>query len=462
LRSYRELAISQESDLVFGRCCHPVTVGHDLTIGSGTVFPELNFTLPPMVVDASSMPRVREEYRQIIDGACKRADALHLPGLVAEVELVPELTLEPRWGAEVVDIVRGRLDRLHAETGMACALRATVADVRDFVRPPLLHSGHSWDSMLDSFDRCAQAGADMLAIESTGGKELNDEALLRGDLRGVVLSLGILAPCDMAVLWQAVTAIANARGAVPSGDSACGFANTAMVLAESRQLPRVWAALVRVMAAVRSLVAFEHGAIGPSKDCAYEGPFLKAITGCPISMEGAEAACGHLSSVGNIARAAADLWSNESVQNVKLLGGMAPTVSLEQLAYATRLMNVAGSNGDAKLLRDWFVESDAYLDVQAFVLRPDVVVRLAGEIVSEQTPYRRVRRVTLATLQLLRETRSSGSLAFSRPESRWLDRLSREADALPEDEERLVGEMLPTLDTTRLRPEEYGLISAPS
>ena len=37
----------------------------------------------------------------------------------------------------------------------------------------------------------------------------------------------------------------------------------------------------------------------------------------------------------------ADLWSNESVQNIKLLGGMAPTVSFELLAYDCRLMNEA-------------------------------------------------------------------------------------------------------------------------
>ena len=56
-----------------------------------------------------------------------------------------------------------------------------------------------------------------------------------------------------------------------------------------------------------------------------------------------------------------DLWSNESVNNVKLLGAMAPTVSLEQLVYATRLMNTASSHGRAaaRTLRDWWVESDA-------------------------------------------------------------------------------------------------------
>jgi methanol--5-hydroxybenzimidazolylcobamide Co-methyltransferase len=32
----------------------------------------------------------------------------------------------------------------------------------------------------------------------------------------------------------------------------------------------VLAAVVRAMSAVRSLAAFEQGALGPSKDCAYE------------------------------------------------------------------------------------------------------------------------------------------------------------------------------------------------
>jgi methanol--5-hydroxybenzimidazolylcobamide Co-methyltransferase len=134
-----------------------------------------------------------------------------------------------------------------------------------------------------------------------------------------------------------------------------------MVLAENHYVPRVWAAAIRVMTVARSLVAFERGAVGPNKDCAYEGVFIKAITGSPNALEGAEAACAHLSPIGNITKAVPDLWSNESVQNIKLLGGMAPTISVEQLIYATRLMNTASSKGrqSALTLRDWWVESDA-------------------------------------------------------------------------------------------------------
>ena len=67
---------------------------------------------------------------------------------------------------------------------------------------------------------------------------------------------------------------------------------------------RVFAAVVRAVSAVRTLVCYECGAVGPGKDCGYENPILKAITGFPIAMEGKTAACAHLSPVGNIAAAA--------------------------------------------------------------------------------------------------------------------------------------------------------------
>ena len=106
----------------------------------------------------------------------------------------------------------------------------------------------------------------------------------------------------------------------------------------------------------------EEGAVGPDKDCGYEGPFLKAITGIPISMEGKTAACAHLSPLGNIASACADLWSNESVQNIKLLSGMAPTAYMEQLEYDARLMNEAIRAGkmQCQVLQQLLVASDIY------------------------------------------------------------------------------------------------------
>jgi len=457
MEKYTGLAITSLDEFVFGRCPRPLKVGRGLVLGDGTVYPELNFTLPPMHIDAGTMVDVRREYTGMIDQACARAVALQVPGLVVEFELLPDLTLEPEWGAEVTALLRQTLDRYAASDGLANALRVTPNDIREFVRPPVLREGDKWDRMVSSFELCAQAGADLLSIESTGGKELHDDALLNADLAGSVFALGVLAARDMGYLWDMIVGVAAGHGALAAGDSACGFGNTAMALADTRHIPKVWAAVVRVMTVPRSLVAYERGALGPGKDCAYENVYLKAITGHPMAMEGAEAACAHLSPLGNIAKATADLWSNESVQNIKLLGGMAPTVSMEQLAYATRLLNQAAQAGGATTLRDWLVGSDMDKDPQAYVLRPDVVLKLAAAIVAEPTAYLRTRRAALAVLEALRQGHAEKEFSLSKPEANWLDRLSAQAEDLPADEGRFIEEMVAGADRDKVRFDQYGI-----
>ena len=457
MEKYTSLAVAGLDEFVFGRCPRPLEVGRGLVLGAGTVYPELNFTLPPMHIDDSTMTDVRREYTGMIEQACARAVALDVPGLVVEFELLPDLTLRPEWGAEVPAKLRQTLDGHAAANGLANALRVTPNDIREFVRPPLLREGEKWDQMVASFELCAEAGADLLSIESTGGKELHDDALLNADLAGSVFALGVLACADMAQLWDMIGSVAARHDVVAAGDSACGFANTAMALADTRHIPKVWAAVVRVLTVPRSLVAYERGAVGPGKDCAYENVYLKAITGYPMSMEGAEAACAHLSPVGNIAKATADLWSNESVQNIKLLGGMAPTVSMEQLVYATRLLNQATTAGQATTLRDWLAGSDAGHDPQAYVLRPDVVLDLAAVIVAEPTAYLRTRRAALAVLEALREGHAKAEFSLSKPELNWLGRLSRQAEELPEDEGRFIEQMVAGVEPGTVRLDQYGI-----
>jgi methanol--5-hydroxybenzimidazolylcobamide Co-methyltransferase len=449
---FDHLAIDSSENLIFGCAPRPLTLANGLVIGGGTVYPELNFTLPALAVNADAMPEIRRQYTEMIEGACRRAIELYAPGLVVEFELLPEMTMTPEWGAEITAILRETLDRFAQSDGLKSALRVTPNDIREFERPPQMREGALWQNMMRCFELCAHAGADFLSIESTGGKEIHDDALLNGDLAGVTFSLGVLASRDMAFLWDRIVTIANGNGVIPAGDTACGFANTAMVLAETHHIPRILAALIRVMTVARTLIAFERGALGPGKDCAYENPYIKAITGVPIALEGAEAACAHPSPIGNIAKACADLWSNESVQNVKLLGGSAPTVSLEQLVYAARLMNSAT---DKRLLRDWLVESDASFDPQAYVLRPDVVIDLARQIIAQPTAYSRTRAAALATLARLRAAYSAHAFLLSPAEARWLDRLSAQADELPEDEDELINQVVPYLDPHKIRLDQY-------
>jgi methanol--5-hydroxybenzimidazolylcobamide Co-methyltransferase len=452
-----ELAIAELNDFVFGRCPKPVTCGRGLKIGDGTVIPEINFTLPAIEVNETTWPLVRKQYREIIASVCRRAVELEVPGLLVELETLPPMTLHPAWGAEITRILADTLVDCHARHGLKNALRLTPNDTRDHERPPLMRRGRYWDAMVDLFRAAGPSGADLLAIESTGGKELCDHALMMGDLHAVVFALGVAGARDMAFLWKTIVDICRDTGVVPSGDTACGFANTAMVLAEQKLISRAFAAVVRVASVPRSLVAYEMGAVGPGKDCGYENPYLKAIRGIPISMEGRTAACAHSSPVGNIAQAVCDCWSNESVQNVRLLGGDAPTVFLEELAYDCRLMNTAGATpSGARTMRDWLTSSDSPRDPQAYVLSPDVVLRLAARIMEEDTPYRRTAVAVRETLAELRNAHRNGTLNLDEREIPWLDIMAGQIEELPENEDCFVEQMLAQTDPAIFRAGEYG------
>jgi methanol---5-hydroxybenzimidazolylcobamide Co-methyltransferase len=443
--SRTSIAIDDAANLVFGMAPHPVKCGFELTIGGGEVYPEVNFTLPPLTISEHTWPTVLAHYRTIVSEVLRRASALQVPGIVLEFELLPAMTERPERGAEITSVLYDGIQASWEKSGLRSALRVTPTDIREQGKPPALRDGDAVSQLLESFELNATAGADILSIESIGGKEVHDQALVYGDIRGMVFALGVLAPRDMAWLWDRITSICRTHGGVVAGgDSACAFANTAMQLAHQRLLPEVLAAVVRAMGAARSLVAFERGAIGPSKDCAYEGPIIKAITGCPIAMEGKSSACAHFSPVGNIAGAMCDLWSNESVQNIRLLSGNAPEVFTEVLAYDCRLMNQAAKHGEAVTLRDWMVESDEWLSPQAAVLSPAATIEIAKAITGASGDYTRTVAAGRTALTILQRGLLAGKLQLSKKELPWLDRIERAFDQLPPDEMELLDEMRET------------------
>jgi methanol--5-hydroxybenzimidazolylcobamide Co-methyltransferase len=456
---FNRLAIPDPAELRFGVAPKPLATKRGMTIGGGIVYPEINFTLPPMFVDETTMPEVRNQYRQIITGALQRAVELEAPGLVVEFETLPPMTENPAWGIELTRILLDAMEASHAKHGLKSVLRITPNDTREMERPPRMRSGKLYEAMLATFDGCAAAGAELLSIESVGGKEVHDEALMMGDIRGVIFALCIMGVRDMRFLWTELNQVARKHGAHCAGDTACGFANTAMVLAEQRMIPRVFAAVVRAVSAVRTLVCYECGAVGPGKDCGYENPILKAITGFPMAMEGKTFACAHLSPLGNIAAASCDTWSNESVQNIKLLGGMAPTCYVEQLIYDCRLMNRALADGKeaALLFRKWMVDSDAGLDPQAFVLTPASAIAIAQAIVVVPNAYEAGKAAALTALELMREAHRDGLLKIHTREIPWLDRIQKGVESLPPSENEFINEMMGTVDTTKFVPADYGL-----
>jgi len=416
----QSLAYPSVDELVFGSAKKPVTCGQGLVTGGGEVLPEVNFTLPPMPLREDNLPEVRQRFREIVTRVLQRAVHLGQEALVLEFEQLYEMTRNPDWGALITGDIKRVMDEFNQRYGIKSALRVTVADIRDEERPPKMRTGEPLAKMLKAFELCADAGADILSIESTGGKEVSDQALVEGDVEGLMFAMGVLAPRDMEFLWGEIVDIANRYGVVAGGDTACGFANTAMQLAHQGLIPKVLAAIMRLVSAPRSLIAVEMGATGPLKDCGYENPVIKIIAGVPISMEGKSSACAHSSPLGNIAAAVCDLWSNESVQDVRLLGGFAPEVFTEILIYDCRLMNTAAKNGQGKWLRDLFVESDRYRDPQALMLDLTVMHEAARRIVAERDDYARTVAMANLAVEKIQEAAGDGKLALPDRERRWL------------------------------------------
>ena len=77
---FSSLAINDPKLLIFGDAPKPVKTRRGLTIGGGLVYPEANFTLPPMEVSVKSLPEVRKHYTEITEGILKRAVELHSNG----------------------------------------------------------------------------------------------------------------------------------------------------------------------------------------------------------------------------------------------------------------------------------------------------------------------------------------------------------------------------------------------
>lgn len=456
---YNNLIIANPEQLMFGIAPNPVKTRRGLEIGGGQVFAELNFTLPVMSINENTLTEVYTHYREIAEGALERALHLESKGVVLELETLLEMTKTPQIGIEIVKIMNEVCEKYYQNHGLASEIRLTPNDLREFERPAKQRTSQYLEPMFELFERGSMEGGDLLSIESTGGKEVSDEALMMCDIKGMVFSLAVLGVRDMQFLWKRIVDVASKHGKIAAGDSACGFANTAMVLAEKKYIPKVFASVVRVISVVRSIVAMEEGAVGPDKDCAYEGPFLKAITGIPISMEGKTAACAHLSPVGNIASASCDLWSNESVQNIKLLSGMAPTAYLEQLEYDVRLMNEALKAGKMHrdVLQQLLVSSDVYTDPQALILAPDNVIRISKELIKGDSYVANAKNGALVTLDIIEEAIRSGKMKLSDMETSYLPIIRDELSSIPDNESNFVEMMLPLIKQDKFIPEEYGL-----
>ena len=69
-RTFSTLAVSSAEQLLYGVSPHPRHCGLSMTIGGGLVYPEVNFTLPPMNIDQQTWTEVLAHYEQMASESC--------------------------------------------------------------------------------------------------------------------------------------------------------------------------------------------------------------------------------------------------------------------------------------------------------------------------------------------------------------------------------------------------------
>jgi methanol--5-hydroxybenzimidazolylcobamide Co-methyltransferase len=186
-------------------------------------------------------------------------------------------------------------------------------------------------------------------------------------------------------------------------------------------------------------VAIESGATGPDKDCGYEGPILKAISGRPSAQEGKGAQCAHCDMMGNLIAQVCDLWSNESVEYHPEFGGSSVQCWLSVIGYEASLMNAAKQLKQDKVLRDVYVASDRFRSPEAFILAFDNAYKIGQAIVEHgESYYLRAKAAGLKAAELIQESNKQGKLQLSAQERDTLEKILTDLRALPDEEGKFV------------------------
>ncbi|HOB38940.1 MAG TPA: methyltransferase MtaB domain-containing protein, partial [Methanomassiliicoccaceae archaeon] len=199
LKRYTKMEYGSPDEMVFGEAKYPVSYGLGQTVGAGMVIPEINFAPRP---GAEKNPEtLRREYvdyitKDILD----RAITLGFPAVQLENEHVFQMVNEPeKFEKPVVAGQKELMQKYHDEYGIALSIRHTIADPRlaeEGLRPGM-DQKHSYpEKMFEAFEVAAANGADLLSIETMGGKEVADYAILRQDIRGWLFGIGYLGSLD--------------------------------------------------------------------------------------------------------------------------------------------------------------------------------------------------------------------------------------------------------------------------
>jgi len=451
-----QMAYASGEEMMFGTAKYPVTTKRGIEIGGGYVHPEV---VPhPRPGSEKTMKTLLREYEKANGDALERMVVCGMPTLQIENEHIFQMTHNPKWGGEIAAQTAKQMDEYLEKYGLKAAYRSTIADLR---KPDMVNMRDSdyTREMIESFKECAKY-ADIVSIETMGGKEVFDHSVIRNDITGMLFGIGILGALDMEWIWPQIVEIAKANGCIAGGDTNCSEANTAMFMAGgmiSKDVPHVMGALCRAFAASRTLVAYECGATGPTKDCAYEDPIIKAMSGVPISTEGKTSACAHSDLAGNLIGAVTDLWSNEAVEYHDMFGATTTSVFAEILGYDCAMFNSSIELGYQEQLKEILVNSDMYRDSHSLILAPNNAWEVGNAIVSnrEKGNYASARAGALKAGEIIN---NDEKMILTDLEQSALDTAIRELEALPDDEGNFIDMCLDKYKNVKgFNPGSYGL-----
>jgi methanol--5-hydroxybenzimidazolylcobamide Co-methyltransferase len=373
------------------------------------------------------------EYERANGDCLERCVIVGHPQIMIENEHIFQMSHNPKWGGEIAAQTAKQMDEYLQKYGLKAAYRSTIADLR---KPDMVNMRESdyTREVLESFNECAKY-ADVISIESMGGKEVFDHAIIRNDIAGLLFGQAVLGGRDMEWMWTQIVDIAKKNGCIPGGDTNCAEANTAMFMAGgflSKDVPHTLAALSRAICASRTIVAYECGATGPTKDCAYEDPIIKSIRGIPISTEGKTSACAHADLCGNIISAVTDVWSNEAVEYHDMFGGTTTAVFSEILGYDVAAMNASIDLGYQKEYQACLINSDKYRGPHGFMLSPDNAYEIGKVMVANNASlYSRAKAAAQKCGELMLGDANLKLTAF---EKESLQGYMKDMEALPDNE----------------------------
>lgn len=451
-----KMAYKDGAEMMFGTAKFPVTTKRGIVIGGGFVHPEV---VPhPRPGSEKTMKTLMREYEKANGDALERMVIVGHPTLQIENEHIFQMTHNPKWGGEIAAQTAKQMDDYLSKYGLKASYRSTIADLRKPDMVDMRNSDYTRE-VIESFKECSKY-ADIVSIESMGGKEIFDHAIIRNDISGILFGIGVLGAIDMEWMWDQIVAIAKKNNCIPGGDTNCSEANTAMFMAggmTSKDVPHVMAALSRAIAASRTLVAYECGATGPTKDCAYEDPIIKAMSGVPISTEGKTSACAHSDLAGNLIASVCDLWSNEAVEYHDMFGATTTSVFAEILGYDCAMLNSAIELGYQQQMKEILINSDMYRDSHSLILAPDNAWKVGNAIVQNRgkSNYASARAGAIEAGKIILGDKK---MKLTKLESDALNKAMKELEALPDDEGTFVDNCLNKYKNVKgFNPASYGL-----